>query len=255
MFRKTSGNAIKCLAFLGLAAFATPAARAGFTQVNPAGDSELGHAAILSATYGGSFHASGLNFVGNGMTAKRLDDTTGGTAGFMNLVLGTGGSDQCWTNGVVSARAIARFAGYEQTLGVIPGETGGTFQNLFTVSGYGVNVQGSVSGLDLTGNMFRFARGGGGEMFTSLDIDNFGAMDQMVSYCLTGPNGLRKYLLFFEDAGIADNSDYDFNDMVIEITANAPTAVPLPPAIWSGLAVLLTGGLWNARTRVRGWFK
>ena len=32
-------------------------------------------------------------------------------------------------------------------------------------------------------------------------------------------------------------------------------AVPLPPAVWSGLTVLLTGGVLTARGRVMRWFR
>jgi hypothetical protein len=237
---------LKTLAFLGLSTLAAADAHAGFTQVNaPIHATELGHAAILSQTYGGTFSAAGLNFSsGNGYTALRLDDD--GSAG-----------DECWGNAFVSARAIARFAGWEQTLGVIDGDSGpATFHELFTVSGTGLNVAGSVTDLDLCGKTVRFARGGGGEMLSSLALDNVLAVDQMVSYKLLGSGGAQRYLLFFEDVGAAyGDSDRDFNDLVVELTVRpGVNAVPLPPAAWSALAVLLAGGVVGSRKRIRSLF-
>jgi hypothetical protein len=241
---KTCGRAIKCLAFFGLTLFTAAPSHAGYTPVAPcAYDSELGHAAILSHTYGGDFAADGLNFTNGGITAMRCDDA------------GDTYADQCWTAELLSARALARFGGFDQSLGIIHGETGGSPQELFTVSGTGLNVSGSVNGLDLSGTTFRFTRGGGGEFFTSLDDDNTLGHDQMVSYRIRGPNGLDRYVLFFEDASAVQNSDWDFNDLVVEIDGTSPQAVPLPPAAWSGLAMLLSGVLWNARARVRARFR
>lgn len=249
---KTFGYAIKSLAFVGLTALAVSDAHAGFSAVNAAQGGELGHAAILSHAYGGSFAADGVNFTNGAVIATRLEDFSGG-AGVMSLLSSSytgNNSDQCWSDGVISARALARFAGYEQSLGVVDGDTGGSFHELFAVTGSELNVSGSVNGLDLCGTNYRFARGGGGDLFTSLDVDNLGGTDQMVSYRLTDPAGLTKYVLFFEDLGTGANSDWDYNDLVVEITAR-PSLIPLPPAAWSGLALLACGGLVQARRRMQ----
>jgi hypothetical protein len=237
-------RSVKFLALFGLVVLTVADARAGYTPVAPCTyDSELGHAAILSHAYGGDFAANGLDFSNGSITAMRCDDT------------GSGYADQCWTAGLHSARALARFGGFEQSLGVVHGESGGSAQTLFTVVGTGLNVSGSVDDLDCSGKAFRFARGGGGELFTSFDDDNTLGYDQMISYRVTGPNGLDRYVLFFEDASAAQNSDWDFNDLVVEIDGASPHAVPLPAAVWSGLAMLMSGGLWNARARVRARFE
>ena len=244
---KTCGRAIKCLAFVGLAALAAAEAEAGFTHVNATGGgAELGHAAILSHAYGGAFAAEGVNFSnGAGLIAERCADYGDGAK-----------PDQCWDGAIVSARVIARFAGHEQTLGVLDGEHGGSFRALFTVAGQGLDVAGSAAGPDLAGRSYRFARGGGGHVLSSLQADNGGAADQMVSYRLAGPAGApQKFVLFFEDLGADEGSDWDYNDLVVEVTtAGDPAAVPLPPAVWSGLTVLLTSGLWGGRARLRRWF-
>src|SRR5688572_1240486 len=228
---------------------------AGFSTVKAPPSSEAGHAQILSQAYGAAFSASGANFTSGSMTATRLEDSS--DYAVMDMLVGdaSGSGDECWSNGMLSVRAIARFAGYEQTLGIVDGASGsGSFQELFTISGYGTDVRGSIVGLDVCGKTFRFARGGGGgEMFTSLAADNFASTDQMVSYKLSGAGAVDKYLLFFEDGADA-GSDRDYNDMVVEITALAPgSVIPLPPSVWSGLVLLVTGGLWNARAALRRW--
>ena len=250
MLTKNLSRTIKTLAFAGLLAIGAADAKAGFSTVNnPGSVNEMGHAQILSGVYGGSFSQSGANFSSGTMTATRIEDSSS-TSAIMDLITGNGGSDQCFTNGVISARAIARFAGSEQTLGALQGQIGGSFQELFTVSGTGLNVSGGIDGLDLCGKTVRFARGAGAsEMYTTLDTENYASADMVVSYHLTG-GGIDKWVLFFEDAGVNYNSDFDFNDLVVEITAS-PAAVPLPPAAWTGLATLVAGGLFNARTRLR----
>ena len=252
MLGNTGGRMTKCLAFVGLTALAAANAHAGFSPVTAAKPGgELGHAAILSHAYGGSFAADGVNFTNGSVVAERCDDFGDGAK-----------ADQCWEAGVVSARVLARFAGYEQSLGVLEGERGGAFRELFTVVGHGLDVSGSAAAPDLGGKPFRFARGGGGSagiggaVFSSMQADNLGEADQMVSYRLTGAGGgLERFVLFFEDLGAAENSDWDYNDLVVEVTtSNAVTAIPLPPAVWSALVVMLSGGLWSARARLARWF-
>jgi hypothetical protein len=256
MLRSTFQNrVIKCLALAGLTMLATGRnAQAGFSPVNaPSSANEMGHAEILSHTYGGAFVANGVDFTNGSITAHRLDD---GNASDMNMAVGAG-TDQCWANGAFSVRAVARFAGYQQTLGILEGDAGGSFEALFTVSGTGLNVNGGVYNCDMNGKEFRFARGGGagvGDMFTSLNLDNFSAADQMVSYKLTGPGGLTKYLLCFEDAGAAQGSDWDYNDLVVEVTPmGVGNVVPLPSAALSGVALLFAAGMWSGRERLKAW--
>src|SRR5688572_6194511 len=100
-------RSIKCLAFVGVAAVATANAQAGFTHVNAPPDAELSHRALLGVTYGGSFApAGGMSFTNGSITATRLEDFGADS----NLL------DQCWDGDVISARALGRWAGYEQKL-------------------------------------------------------------------------------------------------------------------------------------------
>jgi hypothetical protein len=243
---KTWTLAIKCLAFAGVAAVATANAEAGFTKVNAPPDAELSHRAILGYTYGGSFGPAGggMNFSNGTITATRLEDF-----GANHDLL-----DQCFTGDLVGARALGRWAGYQQKLGVVAGESGaGSFHELLTVAGNGINVTGSAGAAKMEGKGYRFARGGGGELMTSLASDNRGGVDQMISYRLDGygPAGTTTYLLAFEDLGPGTNSDWDYNDLVVEVTTADPAVAPLPPAAWSALTVLLAGGVWGSRDRLR----
>jgi hypothetical protein len=255
MLSITCKRAIRFLAFVGLSMFGAASAQAGFTHVNtndaPAPGQELGHAGIFSNTYGGTFVANGVNYSNGSVTATRCED------------FGNNYADGCWNSltGDISARAIARYAGYQQSLGIFDGESGGSLSQLFTVVGEGLSVTGSAD-VHMSSGAFRFARAGGGDeisgvLATSLALDNIMGQDQMVSYHLTGPGGLNRYVLFFEDLTAAQNSDWDFNDLVVEIRGASAgvVAVPLPPAVWSGLTVLLTGGVLSARGRIMRWFR
>jgi hypothetical protein len=241
------------LAVAGLVALGAARADAGFSTVLPTPHaSEVNHDGILSHLYGGTFTANGVNYSNGSVTATRIEDTGGGTLNALGL--GNGADDQVWTDGQLSVHAVARFAGYDQSLGYTLGADGsGSVLGLFDVVGMGFNVTGSAD-VDMTGQTYRWMRGGGGEMFSSDD-----SVDQMVSYLITGTGGAKTWLLCWEDVRGA-GSDRDYNDLVVEVTAHGesilqlpPTAVPLPPAVWSGLSMLLGGGLWTARRKIRRW--
>lgn len=219
MLGMTWGHATKCFAFLGLATLAAADARAGYTHVDltPAAPA-WGHAAILSNAYGGTFAADGLDLTNGTLTARRQAD------------FGDGASPApFWGDGIVSARLLARSAGDDRDIDLLGGEGGAAFRELLAAS--------NAAALNLTG-------------------ENGNAADPVVSYRLNGPDGGRTFVLFFEDVNSADGGDRAYNDLVVEVTAAAapaPAAIPLPPAVWSGLLVLLTSGLLNARSGLQRW--
>jgi hypothetical protein len=239
-------------------------AEAGFTAVQ-AGKSngEANHVAILDNLYGGSFAADatlGGSYTNGRVTARRSQDfplsVGGGAALFSIAAPGAAAGDQQWVGGIVSARAVSRYAGYEQTFGLT--DNAGTFHKLFDVSGTGMNVGGSAAGIDLAGQTWQWARRGGGDPYSSDPTLNNDGSDHMISYRVSGPaaDGTATWLLFWEDAPAWD-SDFDYNDLVVQVTGvmplGDPAAIPLPPAVWTGLTVLLGGGLWSARHRIRRW--
>ncbi|TVQ30633.1 MAG: DUF4114 domain-containing protein [Phycisphaeraceae bacterium] len=217
---------------------ATGSAVAGptFTNVqDPIFPGELGHHDILDGIYGGSFTQVGNDFIGGGasgmVNAIRMVDS--GLGGVMNLVTGGLGTadDQIWSDGVAAARALARYADLPQSFGYFDGDSGGSFNTMFNVTGSGFNVTGSAV-MDFSGMTWRWGRDGGPTIHSSRADENPSGADHMVTYRIEGlENGLlATWLLFWEDLPLGV-SDRDFNDLVVEIGV-----IPLPSA--AGLAGL-----------------
>jgi len=231
------------LALLCTIAVASSDVRAGFTPINfshsPRNSREATHEQILEHTYGGDFTADGVNFSNGSVTVTRIDDS----------------ADQTWTQQASSARAVAAFAKHKQAFGYFQGDSGGSFNKLFEVSGNQFDVDGSVTDSRLDGSI-RFGRNENiGRAFSSLAAENRDGKDHLVSYKVSGPDNLQAptYLLFWEDKW-GKNSDFDFNDLVVEVsTAGQPLLIPLPPAAWSGIAGLAMLGLLTASKRARRW--
>lgn len=235
---------IRTIGVVMTAASIAAATQAGFTTINGPAGGELGHKAIIEGVYGGAFAASGLDFIGSGaaagITLTRIDDF--GVAGTLNLGLGGPGtgSDEVWSDGIAAASAEARYAGDAQSFGYYMGETAGTYQQLFQVTGSGLGVSGAGT-YDFAGAEWRWARSlGANGPHTSKMSDNDGR-DHMVTYKVDGlGNGyLTTWLLFFEDR---NSGDFDYNDLVVEVRA-----VPTPLA--GGLAATGLIGLAGMRRR------
>lgn len=210
------------VATVAVAGAALPA-HAAFTGVNAPYPGEASHGEILSTVYGGTFSADGENFVnGSGVVATRIED----------------GGDELFDSSVISADARAVFADHDQSFGYIDGESGGSFTELFSVSGYGFGASGTTAGTSIEGP-FRFARNGSeGILASSQATDNPDDADQMVTYLISGEGiGEPIYALFFEDNafGVADR---DFQDLVVEVRGIGATIIPTPAAFGAGLVML-----------------
>lgn len=234
------------LASLVLASVASlSTAHAGHTIVRPAPASEIGAAEIFSHVYGGSFAASGSGFTNGSITATRIDDVS--SSGALLSAIGpgsTGGSDSLWTGGLFEARTLAKFSMNTQSFGTLAGESGGAFQSLFEAGGFGLDVTGSGS-IDLTGQTVRWGRSGSTGTHSSLSSDNLDLRDHLVTYRIDGlGTDDSVWALFWEDmnfgATVGKYRSYaDYNDFVLELRgAPDATAIPLPPAVVPGLAVL-----------------
>jgi len=226
MSKRSGCKFLAAVAALGLSVLGASNAFAGFTSIgapNFGRGGEASQAEILSNTYGGSFTANGLDFTNGSITATRIDDS----------------KDQTFKGDITSSRALARFALYGQ--GFAYGDVSSPTQ-LFTVGGNNFTVTGSTGAVDLPAS-YSFVRTGQGGNKSSSNAANSDGQDHLVTYLLTG-SGVTgpTYVLFWEDLN-KNKSDFDFNDLAVEVKATSPIIVPLPAAAWSGLVTLAGGAL------------
>lgn len=235
----------------GLTGAAPALAQPGLTPVqsNPL---EPSHQAIIESAYGAQFQGdpgAGFVSVDRDVPVVLTRATDFGLGGILDVAGGDrqDADDEVWHDGVISITARARFASFAQDFGFFAGEGSATpFQNLLSVTGGGFDSVGHAPEFDIGAvtHTWRWARSGDGDTFSSRPSDNPGERDHMVSYRVSGlDNGFAAtWLLFFEDQGIADGSDWDYNDLVVEINVRA---VPAPGGV--GLAMAM--GLLMARRR------
>ena len=215
---------------------------AGFSTVNGAAGDEASQQNVLSHIYGGSFglESDGVDYTNGTITALRVDDYLPiiGTADNP----GVNGTDQLWKANQVTAEAQAVFAGIPSSpFGYIPGASGGSFSQLFAISGTGYAVTGSGS-FSLGNEDFRFAAQNEFGILSSLPSDNKDGKDHMVTYEVDGlGDSFKTWLLFFDDFGINGNySDFDYQDLVIQVkTVPYSSSVPEPGSLMliSGVAL------------------
>ena len=196
------------------------------------------------------------------LTATRVDDwslsggytaidhygvSMGGPAGNnIDLVGGTPGlpvTDQIWYDGLAHATAEAWFAGDQQDFGYWgdasenPTVDGTNYHSLIDVKGSGYSATGSWSGTIFQDATWRWGSAPSVDgPFYSQDSANPADANHMVTYQITSDdplnNGWTTWVLFFADRdAVADGGygDFDFNDMVIEVTA-----IPAPGAVLLG---------------------
>jgi len=229
------------IAAIGLGVLSAGQAQAGYTSIsapNFGRGGEATQAEILSHSYGGNFVADGLNFSNGSVTAYRIDDDF----------------DQVMPFDILSSRTLATFASYSQGLayGTLADE-----HQLFTVSGKGYAATGGTGAVDLP-NPTELIRTGTSEDFSSKDASNSDGKDHLVTYLLVNDVHANKaskpeltFVLFWEDLSKKSHSDWDFNDLAVEIKASCPVVVPLPAAAWSGLATLAGGALVTGYRKAR----
>lgn len=242
--RRLAIGALAC----GLFTFGVaPQVRASYTSIsNPDPFNETpedGHRHILEHIYGGSFVRDGVNYHQDGgtITLQRIDDSLSNN-GVLGLVDGQPGqaSDQVWHDGFTDALAKVRFARDQQSFGFWEGTTGGTYTNLFDVSGHDYAVTGGIALNDMRGKTWRWGRSRGrGGMHSSKPTENPDDLDHMVTFRVEGLADQGRYtvwLLFWEDLNHSDTpntltSDRDLNDLVVEIRAIGQVPEPATGAV------------------------
>ncbi len=235
-FSKRTIATLRLVGSLGALLTVASVTRADFVRVIEPTGSSWGHADILEATYsrGVPFAPFGdrvdddgdqVDFTNGVLSAIRVDDLQ--LPSPMSTALGRPGdvTDQLWFGGVVSARAIARFAGYRQTFGYASADDG-AYVELFAVRGRNMNVRGAaVVSLGTTESIV-WARGIQPRLWYSDPARNTNGDDHLVTYEITGiDDGLKRWMLFWED--LDGLGDQDYTDLVVELT----TPIPEPAAI------------------------
>ena len=264
-------GALACPARAGLTAITDPGAGTGAERCLSSGVSAGGNCAA-----GGAY--SGLQsmiqvFAGaEGLTLARIDDS----------------SDLIWTAGAgAGIFGIARSATRDFTLGILPGQSGGTYTSELPVigsagsteflpaadvptSGTGQNVNGDLKAsatynssgqpifTSIAPGTFRFAIqcapsscSAPFQTWDSLPTDNSDGKDHMVTWQLSGPSipiGDVWYISGFENG-----TDFDFNDYVFLFQNVTPSGIAPEPAssifIAAGMLGLLVLKLCSVRPR------
>jgi hypothetical protein len=155
--------------------------------------------------FGGTWRQIGNNYRNKTITATRVADT----------------KDIIWSGNIVSASVIGAYSLSSQQFGFFPGSSGGSYTNLFNVSGSNATVSGGIGSTSMPAT-YRLARTGDNNVtLSSNPADNPDKRDHMITYQLKGlagqPADQVTYVIFWEDTPSA-TSDFDFNDLIVELT-------------------------------------
>lgn len=225
-------------------------AMAGFTDVRKVPTFEHSQERVFEQLYGGDFTRIGTDFFNGGISIRRVDDGMTHTPS-MSMAKGTIGdtTDETWAGAKVTIKPLGRWSGNSQSLSI---NDGGKVSKLFDVSGYGYSINDVSVTRDLFGKNIEFIREGDSGRHSSITANNADGRDHMITYEVLGLSGKDKvWVMMWEDLNLSPlltkgRTSADYNDLIVEMRA---TAVPLPAAVWAGLAVV--GGATVLRKRFR----
>ncbi len=225
-----------------------------YTPIYKPPSSEKNHAQILGRIYGGTFTKNGVNYnnTSSGVSALRVYDS-GNDANSLNLLTGTPSNiDQIWADGVATLTAEVKYAALHQSFGWNGGGTGTNYHELLTEEDIGgspviVNIP---HGDFLLGcwptDRYQWCWNQQHQSFNwwdtfegcwhmdwpsnptwwTMNSKNSDGKDHFVTYKIEGLGGSHTvWLIFMEDLCLSQ-SDKDYNDFVVQISA-----VPEPTTI------------------------
>jgi len=222
----------------------------------------LGIAALLggSVWLAGGMASASTNVLANS-SGEWSVATPGGLLdslyGLDNLTRMDDSLDQMWGNtGLAHALVVAKYAGYSQTFGYLPGETGDVFVPLVTVTSTGLIDGTEVTfTIDESGADFRWGDDPNGAgvapgLWTAREDANADLQDHMVAWLISGNaarpgNRLGAFVIAFEDLfGLGDR---DYNDLVVLVwgVTDGPLDVPMPASLWLVGLAMVGGGCWR----------
>jgi len=206
--------------------------------ITPFNPGERSHEEILQDTYGGDFVQNGNDFSNGVLQVIRIDDD----------------NDLYFNLSTWSARAVARWADADQAFGTTDAQTE------FDVIGSGSSVSGSIS--NVPGGEFVFFSRFGNRSETT-DVSTFpgvnpGLLDHVVTYVVQQAPPVTQFsvqqnpivlgrpippgtvfLLFFEDSPEgARYADFDYNDLVVEVSRVVPEPSSLLLVVLGARAML-----------------
>jgi len=219
-------------------AVAAPAGRAAYVAVGTPKAGEPTHAAIFEAYYtpGVAWIGSDLrtgqmvDYTNGSWTALRVEDS--GLGGLVDpLAVALTFDDQVWRGAKFIVNAVAAFEkkpkfGYDLLNDALGPQT------LFKVRGKKFNVAGSATLLLMPGDSLGWTLQSKNSLWSTQASANPGGLDRVVTYRIFGPNdNIARWMLFFE----GKDADWDYNDLVVEVTA--------VPDVHTVLLLLLTAPL------------
>lgn len=234
---------------------------AAFTPYNPPPPWDATLQQVLNSTYGGFFNPTGTgnrDWTNGAISLVRVEDTYDPLtlpAAPLSLTENVGNDDRFWTADFLDAKAEAVWGVYQQKFGYFEGTSGGTYVNLFDVNGYAYDVTGQADLTSLKGKTIRFARAGENRTFSSDPANNtLDNLDHLITFRVEGLNNNKlTWLLFWEDKlPWEQNADFDYEDLVIQITATPSQTSPTEPNVPEPgtLTLLLPAALLALRRRV-----
>lgn len=233
-----------------------------YTETSDPFAGEASHEQIMQQIYGGTANAQNGNDLGSTdseyvvsgstygeLTISRVTDNSGGNSLDLHGYDGDM-DDQFWSDGLTTVKAEAKYAAHSGTFGWRDDTSGGTFSDIFSVSG-GVQPNPGQSWTGTLTSDFRweYQVDNTGKNLSSEQGENDNGQDQMITYHVEQTNqgtgellngGRPVFLLFWEDQV---QGDWDYNDLVIELSV-----IPLPAPVAMGLLGL--GGLVAFRRRL-----